>query len=272
MVVMNVGILHPGAMGAVLAGEASVPVMWASEGRSLETRERADRYGLVDRGSVASLVAAADALVSVCPPHASRDAAVQVARLGFDGIYVDANAVAPATVRAIARGFDRFVDGGIIGPPPIEPGLTRLYLAGSEAAAVADLWTGSKIDARVLDGVVGSASALKVAYAGWTKGSAALLLTVRAYAEENGLGDEIVAEWQTSIPGLAERSDGIASRIGNRAWRFEGEMAEIAAALDDAGLPNGFHDAAREVYRRLSDLKGVEQQSIEDVHRRLLGT
>jgi hypothetical protein len=269
---MNVGILHPGAMGAVLAGQASATVLWASSDRSPETSERATRHGLVDTGSVSDLIAASDMLISVCPPHAASDVAEQVQQLGFEGIYVDANAIAPATVREIATRFDRFVDGGIVGPPPTEPGLTRLYLAGPDAATVAALWNGSNVDARILDGVVGSASALKAAYAGWTKGSAALLLAVRAYAEANGLGDEIMTEWETSIPGLADRADGTADRIGRKAWRFEGEMAEISAAMQDVGLPGGFHEGAREVYHRLSGLKSVEDQSVEEVNRRLLGT
>ena len=269
--VMNVGILHPGAMGAVLAGEASVPVLWAGDGRSPQTHERARTHGLVDTGSVSDLVAASEMLISVCPPHAAVDVAAEVEGLGFEGIYVDANAIAPATVREIATRFDRFVDGGIVGPPPTEPGLARFYLAGTDAESVAALWVGSNLDARVLDGDVGSASALKAAYAGWTKGSAALMLAVRAYAEANGLGDEIIEEWETSIPGLAGRVDGTASRIGRKAWRFEGEMAEIAAAMEEVGLPGGFHDAAQEIYRRLSDLKDVEEQSVEVVNRRLLG-
>lgn len=268
---MNVGILHPGAMGAALAGEASVSVMWASDGRSPETKERAIAHSLIDSGSVPDLVAASDMLISVCPPRAAVDVAIQVERLGFEGIYVDANAIAPATVREIATRFDRFVDGGIVGPPPTEPGRARLYLAGPAAGTVAALWDDSNLEARVLSGAIGSASALKAAYAGWTKGSAALLLAVRAYAEANGLGEQIVAEWETSIPGLAERAEGTASRIGRKAWRFEGEMAEIAAAMEDVGLPPGFHAAAREIYRRLSDLKGVEEQSVEEVNRRLLG-
>ena len=127
------------------------------------------------------------------------------------------------------------------------------------------------MDARVLEGDIGSASALKAAYAGWTKGNTAVLLAVRAYAEANGSGESITAEWETSIPGLADRADGTARRIGRKAWRFEGEMAEIAAAMKDAGLPGGFHDAAREIYRRLSDLQGGEEQSVEEVNRRLLG-
>jgi len=271
VVCMQVGILHPGAMGAVIAGEARIPVMWASEGRSPQTVERAGRYRLVDRGSVEGLVAGSELLISVCPPHAAVDVATQVEQLGFDGIYVDANAVAPATVREIATRFERFVDGGIIGPPPIEAGFARLYLAGGDAATVAALWEGSNLDARVLDGDIGAASALKVAYAGWTKGSTALLLAMRAYAEANDLGEEIVAEWETSIPGLAERVEGTAGRIGLKAWRFEGEMAEIAAAMGAVGLPEGFHDAARDVYQRLSDLEGAELASVDGVNQRLLG-
>jgi 3-hydroxyisobutyrate dehydrogenase-like beta-hydroxyacid dehydrogenase len=268
---MNLGILHPGAMGAVLAGEASATALWASEDRSRETIGRARRHGLVDSGSMPDLVAASDMLISVCPPHAAVDVAEQVADLGFEGIYVDANAVAPATVRDVATRFARFVDGGIVGPPPTEPGLTRFYLAGPEAETVAAVWHGSNLDARVLEGGIGSASALKAAYAGWTKGSTALLLAVRAYAEANGLGESIVAEWETSIPGLADRADATARRIGRKAWRFEGEMAEIATAMQHAGLPGGFHDAAREIYHRLSDLRGGEEQSVEEVNRRLLG-
>ncbi len=224
----------------------------------------------MDRGTVADLVAASDILISVCPPHAATDVATHVERLGFEGLYVDANAIAPATVRSIADRFERFVDGGIIGGPPTEAGETRLYLTGREAESVAALWAGSTLDARVLDGAIGSASALKAAYAGWTKGSTALLLAVRAYAEANALGDDLVAEWELSIPGLADRVDRTTGRIGRKAWRFEGEMAEIAAAMEDVGLPAGFHDAAREIYRRLSDLKGSDGDTVEDVNRRLL--
>jgi len=267
---MRVGILHPGAMGAVLAEVAAVPVMWASEGRSAETVDRANRYGLVDQGSVADLAAASEILISVCPPHAATDVAMHVERLGFDGLYVDANAIAPATVRSIADRFKRFVDGGIVGGPPTEAGETRLYLAGSEAETVAALWAGSTLTARVLDGEIGAASALKAAYAGWTKGSTALLLAIRAYAEANGLGDDLIAEWDTSIPGISDRVERTAGRIGRKAWRFEGEMAEIAAAMEGVGLPAGFHDAAREIYHRLSDLRGSDSTTVEDVNRRLL--
>jgi 3-hydroxyisobutyrate dehydrogenase-like beta-hydroxyacid dehydrogenase len=195
-----------------------------------------------------------------------------VIRIGFDGIFVDANAVSPETVREIAAPFGHFVDGGIIGSPPRKAGTTRLYLAGPEAPTVASLWEGSNLEARVLPGSVGSASAMKVAYAGWTKGSAALLLSVRAYAEANGLGADIVAEWEASIPGLAERADSVARTISRKAWRFEGEMAEISKAMEDAGMPGGFHAAAGEIYRRLAHLEGEDVMSVDQVNALLSGS
>lgn len=267
---MQVGVIHPGAMGAVIAGAARAPVRWASENRSPETRFRAAENDLIDIHRMADLVDQSDVLVSVCPSHAAVEVASTVEKFGYDGIYVDANAVAPETARQIASLFDRFVDGGIVGPPPLQPGTTRLYLAGPCAEEIASLWKATNLDTRVLGGPIGSASALKAAYAGWTKGTAALLLAVVAYATANGVKDDLVAEWETSIPGLATRSDATAARIESKAWRFEGEMAEIKAAMDSVGLPNGFHDAAREIYERLAHLRGSEGLTADEVSAALL--
>src|SRR5207249_1312463 len=115
---------------------------------------------------------------------------------GFDGLYVDANAVSPGTAREIADlitgSGGRYVDGGIIGPPPARPGATRLYLSGADAAEVAGLFAGTPLDARVVAGTATAASAVKVAYAGWTKGTAALLLALRALAREQGIEDALL--------------------------------------------------------------------------------
>src|SRR2546427_749617 len=128
------------ALGAVL-GE----VLWASSGRSPETSGRAEAAGLTDARTVDELVRRSDVILSVCPPHAALDVARSVA--GFDGVFLDANAVSPATARAIAAeietGGGRFVDGGIIGPPPRSAGTTRLYLSGPSAQLVADLFDGT---------------------------------------------------------------------------------------------------------------------------------
>jgi 3-hydroxyisobutyrate dehydrogenase-like beta-hydroxyacid dehydrogenase len=246
-----VGVLHPGEMGAAVAGalrERGETLLWASAGRSATTAERAGAAGLEDAGDIAEVCRRCEILLSICPPHA----AVEVARAarGFSGIYVDANAIAPATARAIAKLQPRLVDGGIVGPPPSRPGTTRLYLSGEEGERIATLFAGTNLDARALSGEPGAASALKAAYAGWTKGSAALLLTMRELARAEGVEDALLEEWRLSIPELEEHVAGAERSAGHKGWRWIGEMEEIAHSMDVHDLPTGFHEAAAEVFRR----------------------
>jgi 3-hydroxyisobutyrate dehydrogenase-like beta-hydroxyacid dehydrogenase len=255
------GLIHPGAMGASIgaaAVAAGTPVAWASAGRSAASAQRA-----------AALVARCEVVVSVCPPGAAHEVAGTVAALGFDGVYVDANAVAPATVRgigaAIERGGARFVDGGIVGPPARQPGSTRLYLAGAEAGAVAALFEGSVLGTVVIGDEIGRASALKMAYAARGKGASALLLAVRAFARAEGVERELLDEWAISLPEMRERSDRTAQGTAPKAWRFSGEMLEIADSFEVAGLPGGFHHAAATLYARLSGFKDVEGADPEAV-------
>ncbi|WP_419916296.1 DUF1932 domain-containing protein [Candidatus Poriferisodalis sp.] len=267
------GVLHPGDMGVTLAAACSGKVLWASEGRSAETRERAHGAGLTDVGDSASLVAAADIVISVCPPHGAEELAATVADAGFAGCYVDANAVSPATARRIAARFEHFVDGSVIGPPAREPGTTRLYLAGPDAAGVAARFAGSPLDARVLDGGgIGAASALKMAYASWTKGTNALLVAVAALAAAEGVSDELTAEWGLSQSGLSQRLTYTSIRSAPKAWRWVGEMDEIADTFAAAGLPDGFHRAASEVFARLGEFKNSRSASVEQMLEALLNS
>ena len=238
---MIVGLLHPGEMGAAVGNAlvtAGHDVLWASDGRSDATRARAGAFR--DMRSVERVAEEAAVVFSVVPPHA----AVDVARAlpPFDGIYVDANAIAPATAREVAATVARFVDGGIVGAPPAP----RLYLSGEEAAAVAGLFTGSAIETELVE----SASALKCAYAAWTKGTSALVLAVRDFARAEGVEAALVEEWSRSQPQLAERLAAAERSAAKKGWRWVGEMEEIARAFADAGLPRGFHEAAADIYRR----------------------
>jgi len=253
-----VGLLHPGEMGAAvgqcLAG-AGHRVLWAPAGRSAASAARAEAAGLTAAdGGLAGLVRQADVIVSVCPPHAAVAIARQVA--GFGGVYVDANAISPATAREVAgmvEGFGAaYVDGGIIGTPPVAPGFIRLYLSGTRAEEVRALFDGTAVAAHVVGGEVGAASAVKMAYASWTKGSAALLLAARALAQAEGVEDTLLAEWRLSQPGLEERAVRAAGSATAKGWRWIAEMEEIAATMAAAGLPEGFHQAAAEIYRRFS--------------------
>jgi 3-hydroxyisobutyrate dehydrogenase-like beta-hydroxyacid dehydrogenase len=250
-----IGLLHPGEMGAAV-GRCLVrlghPVLWAAMGRSADTAARAAAAGLTDAGTIAAVVGRADVILSICPPHAALDVAWAVH--GFGGLYVDANAISPGTASEVAQMITesggRYVDGGIIGPPPVDPGATRLYLSGADAAEVARMFAGPPLEARVVDGPATAASAVKMAYAGWTKGTAALLLAVRALARAQGVEDALLAEWALSAPDLAQRSRGAAGAAAKKGWRWVAEMEEIAATMSAAGLPDGFHQAAAEIFRR----------------------
>lgn len=250
-----VGLLHPGEMGAAVAAQLKrngCVVLWASAGRGPETAKRADRAELTDAGTVDALVEQSDVVLSVCPPHAALDVAGSVA--GFAGTHVDANAVSPATARELGTVIEeaggRFVDGGIVGPPPGDGIQTRLYLSGPAAPDVAGLFEGTLVDTRVVSDEPGTASAVKMAYAAWTKGTAALLLAIRDVARAEGVEETLLAEWRESIPDLPERSERAARAAGAKGWRWVGEMEEIARTFEAAGLPSGFHEAAAEVYRR----------------------
>lgn len=268
----TVGVLHPGAMGITVATACGGDVIWCSAGRSAATVERATAAGLGEVGSLAELVRRSEVIVSVCPPGSAVAVAGGVAALGYDRIYVDANATAPVNARTIAERFDRFVDGGIIGPPANTPGTTRIYLSGDDAADVAALWAGSALDARPIDGGAGAASAVKMAYATWTKASSAMLLAVRALAAAEGVTDALLAEWAISQPGVAARSEVTASATAPKAWRFDGEMAEIARSMTTHGLPAGFGEAAGDIYARLAEFRDRDDVTLADVLEVLIDT
>lgn len=271
-------VLHPGAMGVSVASSFAAvghDVRWVTAGRSDATRARADEAGLVGVPTLSAGCDHADVVVSVCPPASALTVATAVAAEGFDGTYVDANAISPATMTEVATVVGAAgaapVDGSIIGLPAHRPGTTRLYLSGEGAAALAADLDGGPLGVRAIDGTVGAASALKMAYAGWTKGSSALLLAVVAYASEAGVYDALLAEWQQSMPQMPAQVEARAAGVGPKAWRFAGEMEEIAAALAAAGVPDGFHSAATEVYEALAGFRDADPPDIAAVVEALLG-
>ncbi len=127
-----------------------------------------------------------------------------------------------------------------------------MYLSGARAGEVAALFAGSVLDARVVGDRIGTASALKMTYAAYTKGMTALLLALRETSRFHGVDDALLAEWEISQPQLAGMYDFAAASAGPKAWRFIAEMEEIAATFAAAGQPDGFHRAAAEVYRSVA--------------------
>ncbi len=262
MNIKTVALLHPGNMGVTVGAAAATSgarVVWVSHGRSKATAERAKWAGLVDVGTLATAVRESDLVFSICPPHAALDLARSVAELKFRGIYVDANAVSRATAEQIGETVTQagasFVDGGIIGSPVKRAGTTRLYLSGARAPEVAKLFSASMLDARAIGETPGAASALKIAYAAWTKCTDALVLAILALAAMEGVDKALVEEWNLSQPDLERRSVRAAAVAVPKAWRYVGEMREIAATFEAAGLPAGFHNAAAEICERLADFK-----------------
>jgi 3-hydroxyisobutyrate dehydrogenase-like beta-hydroxyacid dehydrogenase len=254
---VRIGILHPGEMGAVV-GAALVSVghevAWASELRSAETKERAVAASLDDVGTLGALAESVELILCVCPPHAAGDVATAVVAAGFTGLYVDANAVAPATARDLTRIVEdagaAYVDGSIIGPPPRAPGSTRLFLSGQRAAEIEACFAGTPLQTVVLTSSPVAASAVKMSYAAYAKGTQALLVAVRALAQTNDVDDAMLDEWALSIPDLAARSEQARHAAATKGWRWEGEMREIARTFADADLPSGFHEAAAEIFHR----------------------
>jgi len=272
-----VGIISLGEMGSGIAGSlvsAGRCVVTDFEGRSSATVERARKAGVEDAGGVEGLVSEAGVVVSIVPPAAAREVghrlAAAVRSTGATPLVVDANAISPARAQELAGELAAagatFVDGDVIGGPPAagRPP-TRLYLSGDEAGRAASVLGTPELRAVVLtEGGDAAASSLKMAYAAWTKGSAALVLTARALARAYGVEDTLLAEWAESQPDAVGRCQ-VATHMSGRGWRFEGEMEEIAAALRSVGLPAGFAEGAAGAYHRLAPLKGEVSQSVEQV-------
>jgi 3-hydroxyisobutyrate dehydrogenase-like beta-hydroxyacid dehydrogenase len=178
---------------------------------------------------------------------------------GFGGFYLDANAISPQRAIKMEHRMEEknihFVDGGIIGGPAWKPGETWLYLSGRNSQVIADCFKNGPLETRIIGNEVGKASALKMCYAAYSKGTTALIAAVLATAEALGVREELHTQWELGDPGFSEQLNHRVKRASAKAWRFEGEMKEIASTFQEAGLPNGFHEAAAEVYHRMADLR-----------------
>jgi 3-hydroxyisobutyrate dehydrogenase-like beta-hydroxyacid dehydrogenase len=274
----KIGILHPGEMGVSIAASAvnnGHQVFWLSPGRSDKTRTRAEKHTLIETDSLPELCRTCEMIISVCPPHAAEDVAKSVIGMGFRGLYLDANAISPH--RAIEMGQTltangvQFVDGGIIGGPAWRPKETWLYLSGEHANEVAACFSNGPLETNIIGNEIGKASALKLCYAAYTKGTTALLSAILAAAESLDVREELYQQWDIDEQGFSEQVNRRVARVTAKAWRFEGEMMEIASTFREAGLPDGFHQAAAEIYHRMANFKdAVETPPLGNVLKSLL--
>lgn len=187
---------HPGIMGAAVGAQAigvGATVRWVSAGRSPATGDRAIAAGFVECADIPTALKDTDLVLSICPPANTEDIAHAIA--DFDGVFVQANATTPERTCGIGSLVPnaQFVDGGIIGGPPVAPGTTRLYVSG-HVQPVVELFEGTALQVVTLPGAVGQASALKLAYASYQKASRVLAAIARALASHHGIDAQLTYE------------------------------------------------------------------------------
>ncbi|WP_165986012.1 NAD(P)-dependent oxidoreductase [Streptomyces sp. YIM 98790] len=269
----TVTLLHPGDMGSAVGEQArriGTRVLWVLTGRSASTKARAEAAGLTPAPNLASALAESDIVLSICPPAAAEDVAGLVASHDFHGIYVDANAISPQRMQRIAAHLETCgavpVDGSIFGPPPRGTKTARLYLAGPATAVhrVESLFTGTQVTPQILNKPLGSASALKMAFAGYQKAARALATVSHALAQEHGVTEELTAEGRTMAAAILADVDYLPS-VAARAWRWAPEMQEVADSLKAAGLPSDLAKAANSTLSRWNQDKDNFDLSFPEV-------
>jgi 3-hydroxyisobutyrate dehydrogenase-like beta-hydroxyacid dehydrogenase len=258
-------------MGSAVARrliEHGCRVITPLEGRSAASRERARAAGM--QAVTHTEVAAADIVLSIVPPAVALRVAAELAPVlgaaARHGAYVDCNAVSPATVSEIAAliaptGWS-FADAGIIGLPPLGAERTVFYAAGPAAQRCAELGR-CGLEVRVLAGPIGAASALKMSYAGMTKGVTAICTAMILAAERAGAAPALRAELEQSRPELLAWSRATVPRMFPRAHRWVAEMDEIAEFAGDDAATQAIYAGIARLYARLAaDSAGTDQRTL----------
>jgi 3-hydroxyisobutyrate dehydrogenase-like beta-hydroxyacid dehydrogenase len=257
----RIAILMPGDMGHGVGRalrQHGHDVMTCLAGRSARTRGLAEAAGMRDAGTLEALVTEADLILSILPPDAAIAQAMAVAAAmaasGARPAYVDCNAVSPMTARRAAAIIEAagapFIDCGIIGFAPGKGKETRFHVSGPDTTPMERL-DGKGITVLPMGPEIGRASALKMVYAGLTKGTMTLHTAILTAAWQLGVYDEAVAEFTDSQPTALEAMRARVPRIPADAGRWIGEMEEIAATLAAVGVTPAFHDGAAEICRLL---------------------
>jgi 3-hydroxyisobutyrate dehydrogenase-like beta-hydroxyacid dehydrogenase len=258
MAVQTIAILMPGDMGhgcAIAFRENGFRVVTTLAGRSARTRGLAKTARVEDLGSFEAVVTQADLVLSILPPESALAQAkiVADAMIATDRrpVYADCNAISPSTTKRVgaevARAGAVYIDGGIIGSNPVKAkGGTRLYVSGPDVSAAQEL-DGKGFKVRALGAEIGRASAMKMIYAGATKGTFSLHAAILTAAQAHGLTDDYLAEIAESNPAMLTAMENKVPRIPLDAGRWLGEMNEIAATLAEAGVTPKFHEGAADI-------------------------
>ena len=276
-----IGLMSPGDMGHRVGGEIrkqGFRVVTSTTGRSALTQTRAERAGLDDVGSLAKIVEASDVILSIMPPESAEEFAKQVAaevkKQGKSPIFVDCNAISPVTMKridAIIRGAGaKCMDAGIVGSPPgsgrIAP---KIYVSGPHADAL-KFFTCDTMTMMDMGPEIGRASALKMCYAGLTKGTNALRTAVLLSGEMLGVGPELKRALADSQKQQWEQINAAVPFLACDAGRWSGEMEQIAETFASAGVTDKIHKGAAELFRFLDSTPlGAETRESADRSRTL---
>ena len=282
MEVRKVAILSPGEMGHSVGRcllDGGFDVATCLTGRSARTRSLSEAAGIRDVPDLDDLVRGADLVLAILVPDQAAPLACEVAasmeRTGAAPAYADCNAVSPDTAReiggVITGAGGRFIDAGIIGGPPGADEKTRFYASGPYETILTQL-DGHGILVRPLGGEVGRASGIKMCYASVTKGISALHAAALIAAETMDLSEELLTEFSESQSQRLKAMGGVNS-LSAKAFRWIGEMREIAATYDQAGVTPHFHEGAAEIFRLIAESPiGHERPETVDRNRSLRET
>ncbi len=270
MTFKTVAILGPGEMGAAVGkafNDGGVDVVTCLAGRSAPTRERAEAAGFRDVADLETLLGEAEIVLSILPPELAPALAGDVAAAMTSSkntpIYVDMNAVAPQTARAMQGVIEGagaiYIDGGIVGSPPGRNIPTRFFVSGDQASLMDGL-DGLGIDVRQCGPEIGRGVAVKMCYAAITKGTSALHTAVLMAAETLGVAGEIHEELALSVGQLYKRMENVVPKLPAVSARYIGEMKEIAMAMESAGITPNFHVGATELYQVLEKTPFAEER------------
>lgn len=281
MALHSVGILSPGDMGHTVGAvlrEHGLRILTCLDGRSERTRALAAEADFEDVPTVEDLVIAADIVLCILVPAeamgVAQRAASAIRTTGADVLYADCNAIAPQTVGAIGATITgaggRFADVGIIGGPPKQPG-TRFYTSGPGAADFAAL-SDYGLDVRTLSEEIGQASGLKMCYGALTKGLQALGVELLVAAKLMGLDEPLRAEQEQSTPDVLNWLQRAVPTMPPKAYRWVGEMEEIAATFANLGMTPSIFQGAADLYRFIAETPiGKESPESRDRSRGLDG-
>ena len=258
----TVAVMSPGDMGHAVGGAlraGGLRVITCLTGRSERSRALAEQAGIEAVPDDDTLVREADVLLSILVPAEAHALAERLAtalrRTHAELLYVDCNAIAPQTVRSIAGVVEaagaHFVDAGIIGGPPRldRPGSgPKVYASGAQAPELAQL-RDHGLDVRVMGLEIGQASALKMCYAALTKGLTALGTELLVAGQSLGIAEALEHELRTSQAQLYAGFERSVPGMPPKAYRWVGEMEEIAATFGAVGLTPKILEGAADLYR-----------------------